>query len=97
MIANFCILTNISRSLQHVIRICSTLHEQSFAIFYIYNPFTREPEIAPTDLQFELIDLQESSEARTSSHALSLSVSAYPTIRRHAQHIGSLYEATYIL
>ena len=76
-------------------------HEQSFAIFQ--NPFTCEPEFAPVDMQLELIDLQESSEARTSYHALnllefyqSLSVLVYPTIRRHAQRVASLFGATYI-
>ena len=77
------------------------LHEQVFAI--LQNPFTCEPGIAPTDLQLELIDLQKSLGAQNSFHALNLlefykclSVSAYPTVRRHAQHIGSLFGATYI-
>ncbi|KAK6490688.1 general mRNAion factor II-I repeat domain-containing protein 2-like, partial [Huso huso] len=75
-------------------------HEQAFDIFQ--DPFKCAPEGAPTEMQFELIDLQESQEAKTAFREQSLiqfyqslSPTTYPALRQHAFQMASLFGSTY--
>lgn len=61
------------------------------------------PEEEPADVQFELIDLQESSEARAAYRDKNLiefykglSTSTFPALRQHAVRMASLFGSTYI-
>ncbi|KAJ4941574.1 hypothetical protein JOQ06_011453 [Pogonophryne albipinna] len=76
-------------------------HEKSFNLFQ--DPFTCAPEEEPAEMQFELIDLQESSEARAAYRDKNLiefykglSPSTYPALRQHAIRMASLFGSTYI-
>ncbi|KAJ3593503.1 hypothetical protein NHX12_005837 [Muraenolepis orangiensis] len=75
-------------------------HEKSFNLFQ--DPFTCAPEEEPAELQFELIDLQESSEARAAypdnliKFYKGLSPSTYPALRQLAIRMASLFGSTYI-
>uniref|UniRef100_UPI0037E99D8B general transcription factor II-I repeat domain-containing protein 2-like n=1 Tax=Semicossyphus pulcher TaxID=241346 RepID=UPI0037E99D8B len=76
-------------------------HEKSFNLFQ--NPFSCVPEEEPAEMQFELIDLQESSEARAAYRDKNLiefykglSPSTYPALRQHAIRMVSLFGSTYI-
>ncbi|XP_076130471.1 general transcription factor II-I repeat domain-containing protein 2-like [Alosa pseudoharengus] len=74
-------------------------HEKAFNLFQ--NPFSCVPEEEPAEMQFELIDLQESSEARTAYRDKNLtefykglSPSTYPALRQHAVRMVSLFGST---
>uniref|UniRef100_UPI0037E96EB7 general transcription factor II-I repeat domain-containing protein 2-like n=1 Tax=Semicossyphus pulcher TaxID=241346 RepID=UPI0037E96EB7 len=76
-------------------------HEKSINLFQ--NPFSCVPEEEPAEMQFELIDLQESSEARAAYRDKNLiefykglSPSTYPALRQHAIRMVSLFGSTYI-
>ena len=76
-------------------------HEKSFNLFQ--NPFSCVPEEEPGEMQFELIDLQESSEARAAYRDKNLIEfykgpfpSTYPALRQHAIRMVSLFRSTYI-
>lgn len=76
-------------------------HEKAFNRFQ--NPFSCVPEEEPAEMQFELIDLQESSEARAAYRDKNLiefykglSPSTYPALRQHAIRMVSLFGSTYI-
>ncbi|KAJ4942397.1 hypothetical protein JOQ06_012263 [Pogonophryne albipinna] len=76
-------------------------HEKSFNLFQ--DPFTCAPEEEPAEMQFELIDPQESSEARAAYRDKNLiefykglSPSTYPALRQHAIRMASLFGSTYI-
>ncbi|CAK6973260.1 EPM2A-interacting protein 1-like [Scomber scombrus] len=76
-------------------------HEKSFNLFQ--NPFSCVPEEEPAEMQLELIDLQESSEARAAYRDKNLikfykgrSPSTYPSLRQHAIRMVSLFGNTYI-
>ncbi|XP_049457624.1 EPM2A-interacting protein 1-like [Epinephelus fuscoguttatus] len=76
-------------------------HKKSFNLFQ--NPFSCVPEEEPAEMQFELIDLQESSEARAAYRDKNLiefykglSPSTYPALRQHAVRMVSLFGSTYI-
>ena len=67
------------------------------------NPFHCDPESAPTNMQFELIELQESSDLKSSFRDLHLDkfyslvpTSTYPALRKHASRMASLFRSTYI-
>ncbi|KAJ4940318.1 hypothetical protein JOQ06_026626 [Pogonophryne albipinna] len=76
-------------------------HEKSFNLFQ--DPFTCAPEEEPAEMQFDLIDLQESSEARAAYRDKNLiefykglSASTYHALRQHAIRMASLFGSTYI-
>ncbi|KAE8278162.1 EPM2A-interacting protein 1 Laforin-interacting protein [Larimichthys crocea] len=76
-------------------------HGRAFDLFQ--NPFLCVPEEEPADVQFELIDLQESSEARAAYRDKNLiefykglSPSTFPALRQHAIRMASLFGSTYI-
>ena len=65
--------------------------------------FHCDPECAPTNIQLELIKLQEISDLKSSFRALppdkfysSLSALTYPALRKHATRMASLFGSTYI-
>ena len=75
--------------------------EKSFNLFQ--NHFSCLLEEEPAEMQFELIDLQESSEARAAYRDKNLiefyrglSSSTYPALRQHAIRMVSLFGSTYI-
>ncbi|KAJ3588061.1 hypothetical protein NHX12_011655 [Muraenolepis orangiensis] len=74
-------------------------HEKSVNLFQ--NPFTCAPEEEPAEVQFELLDLQESSEARAAYPDKNLikfykghSPATYPALRQHAIRMASLFGST---
>ncbi|KAK7149277.1 hypothetical protein R3I94_008795 [Phoxinus phoxinus] len=76
-------------------------HEKAFNLFQ--NPFSCVPAEEPAEMQFELIDLQESAEARAAYRDKNviefykgLSPSTYPALRQHAVRMVSLFGSTYI-
>ena len=76
-------------------------HEAEFRLFS--NPFHCNPESAPTNMQLELIELQESSDLKSSFQDLTLDkfyssvpASTYPALLRHASKMASLFGSTYI-
>ncbi len=65
--------------------------------------FHCDHECAPTNIQLELIELQEISDPKSSFRALpldkfysSLSALTYPALRKHATRMASLFGRTYI-
>ncbi|XP_029633870.1 EPM2A-interacting protein 1 [Octopus sinensis] len=79
------------------------LQEHSQALDIFENPFTVEPETAPTTFQLELRDLQEDSkfnypfcEKSLINFYEELSAKQYPKLRHHAQQMTSLFGSTYI-
>ena len=76
-------------------------HEAEFRLFF--NPFHCNPESAPTNMQLELIELQESSDLKSPFQDLTLDkfyssvpASTYPALLRHASKMASLFGSTYI-
>ena len=76
-------------------------HESEFMLFS--NPFHCDPESAPTNMQLELIELQESSDLKSAFQDLPLDkfyslvpASTYPTLRKHASRMASLFGSTYV-
>jgi len=76
-------------------------HEQDLAIFA--DPFSCDPEIAPTYMQMELIELQECTELKSSFRDLHLDqfyselpAQTYPALRKHGHRMASLFGSTYI-
>ena len=76
-------------------------HEAEFRSFS--NPFHCNPESAPTNMQLELIELQESSDLKSSFQDLTLDkfyssvpASTYPALLTHASKMASLFGSTYI-
>ena len=76
-------------------------HDQDLEIFA--DPFLCDPECAPTNIQLELIEVQESSDLKSSfrDHPLdkfytSLSALTYPALRKHATRMAFLFGSTYI-
>ena len=67
------------------------------------DPFHCNSESAPTNTQLELIELQESSDLKSSSRDLpldkfysSVPASTYPALRKHGSKMASLFGSTYI-
>ena len=67
------------------------------------DPFHCDPENAPTEMQLELIELQESSDLKSSFRDLPLDkfyssvlVSTYSALRKHASRMVSLFRSNYI-
>ena len=67
------------------------------------NPFLWDPESAPTNVQLELIELQESSDLKSSFRDLPLDkffslvpASTYPALHKHASRMAFLFGSTYI-
>uniref|UniRef100_A0A8C5BW02 SPIN-DOC-like zinc-finger domain-containing protein n=1 Tax=Gadus morhua TaxID=8049 RepID=A0A8C5BW02_GADMO len=76
-------------------------HEKSINLFQ--NPFSCVPAEEPAEMHFELIDLQESSEARAAycdrnliEFYKALSPATYPALLQHAIRMVSLFGSTYI-
>ena len=76
-------------------------HESEFMLFS--NPFHCDPESAPTNMQLELIELQESSDLKSSFRDLPLDkfyslvpASTYPALHKHASRMAFLFGSTYI-
>ena len=76
-------------------------HEAEFRLFS--NPFHCHPESAPTNMQLKLIELQESSDLKSSFQDLTLDkfyssvpASTYPALLTHASKMASLFGSTYI-
>ena len=76
-------------------------HEKSINLFQ--NPFSCVPAEEPAEMQFELIDLQESSEARAAYRDRNLiefykglSPATYPALLQHANRMVSVFGSTYI-
>ena len=72
--------------------------------FMLYSdPFHCDPKSAPINMQLELIELQESSDLKSSFRDLPLdkfyslvTASTYPALRKHASRMASLFGSTYI-
>ncbi|XP_056466863.1 uncharacterized protein LOC130405723 [Gadus chalcogrammus] len=76
-------------------------HEKSINLFQ--NPFSCVPAEKPAQMQFELINLQESSEARAAYRDRNLiefykglSPATLPALRQHANRMVSVFGSTYI-
>ena len=76
-------------------------HEHDLMMFA--SPFECDPKCVPTEMQLELIELQESSELKSAFRDLSLDkfysslpVSTYPALRKHANRMVVLFGSTYI-
>ena len=76
-------------------------HESEFMLFS--NPFCYHPESAPTNMQLQLIKLQESSNLKSCFRDLPLDkfyslvpASTYPALRKHTSRMVSLFGSTYI-
>ena len=67
------------------------------------NPFRCDPKSAPANMQLELIELQESSDLKSSFRDLPLDkfyslvpASTYSVLHKHASRMASLFGSTYI-
>ena len=76
-------------------------HASEFMLFS--DPFHCNPESAPTNMQLELIELQESSDLKLSFRDLpldkvysSVPASTYPALCKHASRMASLFGSTCI-
>ena len=74
-------------------------HKSEFMLFS--DPFDCDPE--PTNMQLEIIELQESSDLKSFFRDLPLDkfyslvpASTYPALRKHASRMASLFGSTYI-
>ena len=101
------VLKNISLCFENVKQECQRRfcdfhsYESEFMLFS--NPFHCDPESAPTNMQLELIELQESCNLKSSFRDLPLnkfyslvSASTYPALPKHASRMASLFGSTYI-
>ena len=91
---------NIKQEFQR--RFCD-FHSHESALMLFSDPFHCDPESPSTNMQVELIELQESSDLKSSFRDLPLDkfyslfpATTFSALRKHASRLASLFKSTYI-